>query len=217
MNPVTGEPYAPNVVKRGDYARVLAEFWADGPRSETPPGHWNTLANAVVDRPASAPDRRRPASELDPLEWDVKMYFALNGAVHDAAIAAWGVKGYYDSVRPISMIRYMGGSGQSSDPDGPSYNADGLPLEPGLIEVITRRVEPRRASGTRQLAGHEGEIADPRLAGQPRGSRDAASAASDWILRRRVGAVPAADVRHAGVRRATSRATARSAARRPRC
>ena len=28
--------------------------------------------------------------ELDPLEWDVKTYFALNGAVHDAAIAAWG-------------------------------------------------------------------------------------------------------------------------------
>ena len=43
------------------------------------------------------------------------MYFALNGAVHDAAVAAWGVKGYYDSVRPISMIRYMGGQGQSSD------------------------------------------------------------------------------------------------------
>ena len=46
----------------------------------------------------------------------MKTYFALNGAVHDAAIAAWGLKGFYDSVRPISMIRYMGGKGQSSDP-----------------------------------------------------------------------------------------------------
>ena len=45
VNPVTGEPYAPNVVKRGDYARVLAEYWADGPKSETPPGHWNVIAN----------------------------------------------------------------------------------------------------------------------------------------------------------------------------
>lgn len=31
LNPVTGEAYAPNLVKRGDYARILAEFWADGP------------------------------------------------------------------------------------------------------------------------------------------------------------------------------------------
>ena len=31
--------------------------------------------------------------ELDPLEWDVKMYLALNGAVHDAAVAAWGRQG----------------------------------------------------------------------------------------------------------------------------
>ena len=100
------------------------------------------------------------------------MYLALNGAVHDAAIAAWGVKGDYDSVRPISMIRYMGGLGQSSDPNGPSYHADGLPLVPGLIEVITRRVS---APGERHahLADHVGEIADPGLAGQPGGSRDA--------------------------------------------
>ena len=62
---------------------------------------------------------------VDRLEWDVKMYFALNGAVHDAAIAAWGLKGFYDSVRPISMIRYMGGLGQSSDPTGPSSTPTG--------------------------------------------------------------------------------------------
>ena len=41
VNPVTGKPYAPNLVKRGDWSRVIAEFWADGPDSETPPGHWN--------------------------------------------------------------------------------------------------------------------------------------------------------------------------------
>ena len=55
----------------------------------------------------------------------------VNGATHDAAIAAWGAKGHYDYARPISMIRYMGGLGQSSDPDGPAYHPDGLPLRPG--------------------------------------------------------------------------------------
>ena len=39
------------LVKRGDYARVVAEFWADGPESETPPGHWFTLLNYVSDHP----------------------------------------------------------------------------------------------------------------------------------------------------------------------
>ena len=63
-------------------------------------------------------------AEVDRLEWDVKLYFTLNGAVHDAAVAAWGA-GYYDSARPISMIRYMGGYGQSSDPAGPPITPTG--------------------------------------------------------------------------------------------
>ncbi|MEO6597933.1 MAG: DUF6851 domain-containing protein, partial [Planctomycetota bacterium] len=51
LNPVTGQPYAPQIVPRGDYVRVLAEFWADGPHSETPPGHWFTILNYVSDHP----------------------------------------------------------------------------------------------------------------------------------------------------------------------
>ena len=164
-NPATGKPYPPNRVRRGDYARALAEFWADGPKSETPPGHWNTVANAVSD---AAVERRIRGSgeEVDPLEWDVKLYFALNGAVHDAAVAAWGVKGFYDSVRPISMIRYMGGKGQSSDPDGPSYDPAGLPLAPGLVEVISPESS---APGERHahLADHVGEIAVRTWRGNP--------------------------------------------------
>ena len=114
-----------------DFYRAIAEYWADGPTSETPPGHWNLIANAVADTPGFERRFGGEGPELDPLEWDVKTYFALNGAVHDAAIAAWGLKAFYDSVRPISMIRYMGGLGQSSDPAGPSYDPDGLPLGGG--------------------------------------------------------------------------------------
>lgn len=138
-NPVTGDPYPPDVVARGDYGRVVAEFWADGPGSETPPGHWNVVANAASDSLAE----RGPllvggdGEPVDRLEWDVKLYLALNGAMHDAAIAAWAVKAHYDSVRPISAIRYLGDLGQSSDPTGPSYHPDGLLLEDGLVEVIT--------------------------------------------------------------------------------
>ena len=49
VNPATGQPYPPDVVNEGDFGRVMAEFWADGPKSETPPGHWNVLANLVSD------------------------------------------------------------------------------------------------------------------------------------------------------------------------
>ncbi len=166
LNPVTGAPYEPDVVSRADFGRVMAEFWADGPESETPPGHWNVLANLVSDE--LAPDLRiaGTGSPVDRLQWDVKLYLALNGAVHDAAIEAWGLKGYYNSSRPISLIRYMGGLGQSSDPALPSYNAEGLPLVPDLIELITKDTT---APGRRHaaLVGHEGEIAVRSWAGNP--------------------------------------------------
>lgn len=137
VNPATGQPYPPQVVPRGDFGRVVAEFWADGPHSETPPGHWNTIANAVADSPGFQRRIGGGGPELAPLEWDVKTYFALNGALHDAAIACWGSKRKYDGVRPITMIRYMARNGQSSDPSLPSYSPRGLPLKPGLVELVT--------------------------------------------------------------------------------
>jgi hypothetical protein len=167
-NAVTGATYEPNPVSHGDYGRVVAEFWADGPSSETPPGHWNSIANAVSDDLAELGPLRIGATgpEVDRLEWDAKLYLALNGASHDAAIAAWGVKGYYDYVRPISMIRYMGGKGQSADPGPETYDADGLLLENGLVEVIT---EASAGPGQRHehLAGHVGEIAVLSWLGEP--------------------------------------------------
>ncbi len=137
VNPATGAPYAPNIVLRADYARIMAEFWADGPDSETPPGHWNVLFNEIQEHPDFQRLYRGQGTPLDPLRWDIVGYLALNGAMHDAACAAWTVKRQYDSSRPISLIRYMGGLGQSTNSTGPSYHEMGLPLIPELIEVAT--------------------------------------------------------------------------------
>ena len=137
VNPATGEPYAPNMVPRGDYVRVLAEFWADGPDSETPPGHWFVLLNHVNDQPELEKRFRGQGTVLDELEWDVKGYFALAGAMQDSAVTAWGIKGWYDYIRPVSAIRAMADLGQSSDPEQPNYHVAGLPLIPGLIELVT--------------------------------------------------------------------------------
>jgi hypothetical protein len=136
VNPVTGQAYAPQWVRRGDYVRVLAEFWADGPDSETPPGHWFVILNEVNDHPLLKRRIGGVGPELGPLEWDVKAYFTLGSAMHDAAIAAWGVKGWYDYIRPLSAIRAMAGRGQSSSTEQPSYHVDGLPLIDGYIELV---------------------------------------------------------------------------------
>lgn len=77
-----------------DEQKCIAEYWADGPRSETPPGHWNALAHGISYR-----DRHT-------IDEDVKLYFALNGALFDGSIAAWEAKRHYDYVRPASAIQH---------------------------------------------------------------------------------------------------------------
>jgi Ca2+-binding RTX toxin-like protein len=75
-----------------DRQKAIAEFWADGPRTETPPGHWNQLAQDVAVR------------DHHTLEQDVKMFFALNNALLDASIATWEAKYTYNFIRPQSAI-----------------------------------------------------------------------------------------------------------------
>jgi hypothetical protein len=167
LNPATGQPYPPNVVKRGDFARVLTEFWADGPQSETPPGHWNVLANEVGDFPGFEKRFGGTGPVLEALEWDVKAYLALNGAVHDAAIVSWGVKRKYETTRPISAIRYMGSLGV-------------LPLAPGLVEMVTAE---SAAPGERHahLAASIGKLALYAWPGPPADPATTVQGAR-WIL-----------------------------------
>jgi hypothetical protein len=78
-----------------DEQKVIAEYWADGPNSELPPGHWLLFGLFISNRDAHTDDD------------DVKMFFALSNALSDAAIAAWDAKRAYDSERPITAIRYL--------------------------------------------------------------------------------------------------------------
>ena len=136
INPATGAPYTPQIVPRADYARVLAEFWADGIDSETPPGHWFEIYHYVTDQPSFERKWKGVGPILDPLEYDVKAHLALGGTMHDAAICAWSLKGYYDYLRPVSAIRFMADQGQSSDTSELNYHPDGIPLLPGYVEVV---------------------------------------------------------------------------------
>ena len=136
INPITKAKYNEQLVPRGDYTRVLAEFWADGPDSETPPGHWFTILNYVNDNPQLIKKLNGEGEVLNNLEWDVKSYFILGGTMHDAAIAAWSIKGWYDYIRPISAIRHLADKGQSTNPNLDNYNSEGIPLINGYIELV---------------------------------------------------------------------------------
>ena len=78
-----------------DGRKAIAEYWADGPASETPPGHWNLLAKFVSHRDSMGVDQ------------DAKLFFALNNALLDASIATWECKRSYDYVRPITAIHFL--------------------------------------------------------------------------------------------------------------
>ena len=75
--------------------KVSAEYWADGPRSELPPGHWTIFTSFVADR-----------DQLS-LDESMKLFFAVTNAVFDASIATWEAKRFFDYCRPITAIRYL--------------------------------------------------------------------------------------------------------------
>lgn len=136
INPNTGAAYDEQIVPRGDFARVLAEFWADGPDSETPPGHWFTILNYVSDHPDFEKKYEGTGIIVDNLEWDIKAYFTLGGTMHDAAVTAWSIKGYHDYLRPVTAIRLLDEIGQSTSDTLPNYHPYGMKLIDGFIEQI---------------------------------------------------------------------------------
>ena len=78
-----------------DQQKVIAEYWADGPQSSTPPGHWNEFAHDLAIR------------DQHDLADDVKFFFALNNALFDTGIAIWDAKYAHDYVRPQTAIRHL--------------------------------------------------------------------------------------------------------------
>jgi len=74
---------------------MIAEYWANGPGTELPPGHGDLFAQFVSVRDHHTVDD------------DAKMFFALTAAIHDAGIAAWDAKRVFDSVRPVTAIPFL--------------------------------------------------------------------------------------------------------------
>ncbi|HEX2087734.1 MAG TPA: vanadium-dependent haloperoxidase [Solirubrobacteraceae bacterium] len=73
--------------------RRIAVAWADGPGSDTPPGHWNRIALKLLTW-----DRRSARRSA-------RLFATLNTAQADAFIACWEAKFAYWLLRPVTAIR----------------------------------------------------------------------------------------------------------------
>lgn len=78
-----------------DRQKMIAEYFADGPHSELPPGHWDLFAQFVSARDHHGVDE------------DARLFFALTNAIFDAGIVAWDAKRAFDSVRPATAVPYV--------------------------------------------------------------------------------------------------------------
>jgi hypothetical protein len=100
-----------------DAEKAKAEYWADGPKSEFPPGHTALFAQAVS---------RKNTNSLDT---DVKMFFMVGNAMQDAGIVSWYLKYKYDFVRPITAIREQYKGTQINSWRGPNNGYGLVPAE----------------------------------------------------------------------------------------
>lgn len=103
FRPVLGQP-APTLkemqelirlsAQLNDEDKVQVDYWAANPGTSAPAGMWSDFAALISEQ------------DQQSLDDDVKLFFVMGQAVHDAGIAAWDAKRVYDTVRPITAIRY---------------------------------------------------------------------------------------------------------------
>jgi membrane-associated phospholipid phosphatase len=90
---------------------AIALFWADGAGTETPPGHWNHIAQEVV------------AMTGTPLDASARLFALLNIAMADAGISAWDAKYTYNFWRPVTAIRFGDIDGNPATAPDPMWSS----------------------------------------------------------------------------------------------
>jgi hypothetical protein len=100
---------AANSTARDENQTQIAVFWADGPGTVTPPGHWNRIARTAA--------RSRDLS----LNENARLFALLNVALADAAIACWDMKYACNFWRPITAIHEADNDGNDQTTRDPSW------------------------------------------------------------------------------------------------
>jgi hypothetical protein len=132
-----------------DRRKVIAEYWADGPSSELPPGHWTLFAKFVSGRDGHGLGR------------DVKMFFAMTNAVFDASIACWDSKRIFDYVRPITAIHVLFAGKEVEAWGGPGVGTqliDGADWRPYQAKTVVTPPFPEFVSGHSTFSAAAAEV-----------------------------------------------------------
>jgi membrane-associated phospholipid phosphatase len=166
------EVYAVSRTLSAEQKRI-ADYWADGAGTVTPPGHWNRIALDLVG--AAGWSTRRAGL----------LFSVLNTAQADAFIACWDAKYTYWTLRPVTAIRQLIDPSWLSyiaTPPFPSY-VSGHSTTSGAASTVLGAFFPHRAGELNAMAE---EAAVSRLYGgiHFRSDNDAG-----LELGRRVGAV----------------------------
>jgi hypothetical protein len=89
----------------------IALFWADGAGTETPPGHWNHIAQDVS------------AALGNTMEENARLFALLNMAMADAAICSWDAKYAFNFWRPVTAIRNGDTDGNPATEPDPTWSS----------------------------------------------------------------------------------------------
>lgn len=127
-----GAKQSPN---RTEHQAETAKFWSDFSYTETPAGHWNSIARSLAkERALTCPGAAR-------------LFMLLNVAMADAGIAAWDAKYHYNFWRPVTAITRAEEDGNEATP----ADANWLPL-------LNTPPHPEYVSGHSAFSGAAAEI-----------------------------------------------------------
>jgi hypothetical protein len=122
--------------------RRIADHWADGAGTVTPPGHWNRIALDLMGA-AGWPTLRESL-----------LHAAMNTAQADAFIACWDAKYTYWTLRPVTAIRRFIGPSWLSYIVAPPFSGyvSGHSSTSGAASTVLAAFFPNRAGELKAMA-----------------------------------------------------------------
>lgn len=114
----------------------IADFWADGAGTYTPPGHWNLIAEDLI--------RQNRQNELRA----ARTYALMNRAIQDGGTACWYVKFKYFVPRPSQMDPAI--KTATGIPNFPSYTSGHATFSAAAATVLGYLFPDEAASLTAQ-------------------------------------------------------------------
>ena len=101
----------------------IADFWADGIGTYTPPGHWNLIAEGLI--------RQNGQNELR----TARTYALMNRAMQDGGTVCWRTKYTYFVPRPSQVDAAI--KTAASIPNSPSYMSDRATFSAAAATVLS--------------------------------------------------------------------------------